>query len=244
MQIEWAAETVRLSLFTTEAVDITNADWLGLTGQPEAPNTQSMPGRRVMFGPFHPGALHLQALGNRLDCILAPQPQEAPPLEDGLVSMGDPLAAIRSFVSATSEWLGQISRPVNRLAFGIVLISKQESKRSASQKIINILQSIQKDRDYDDLMFRVNWPTTSKYENGILLNRITNWASLNIQMQLVTAGHQAFVAEAAPITIIRLECDNSTAPDRSRAIDRSNLVPIYRELVDLAVENIEKGEIR
>ena len=51
------------------------------------------------------------------------------------------------------------------------------------------------------------------------------------------------MAETPATYVIRLEFDHSTDVERTNPFDRAQLVPIYEELVALASENAEKGEV-
>ena len=51
------------------------------------------------------------------------------------------------------------------------------------------------------------------------------------------------MTEAPGTYVIRLEFDHSTDAERAAPFDRAQLVPIYEELVALASENAEKGEV-
>jgi hypothetical protein len=48
MEIKWAVENVRLSLFSKGTVVVTDADWKALTGQQEADTRQNVPGGRTL----------------------------------------------------------------------------------------------------------------------------------------------------------------------------------------------------
>src|SRR4051812_42475780 len=73
MALEWTTETLRLSLFCTENVKLTSADWKAITGQEEAETVQNVAPRRSLIGPFQGGVLNVSAVGPRVDCILLPK---------------------------------------------------------------------------------------------------------------------------------------------------------------------------
>jgi hypothetical protein len=60
---------------------------------------------------------------------------------------------------------------------------------------------------------------------------------------LTQSGPTTVVNETPATIAIRLEFDHNTDAERIAPFDRHSLVPIYRELVALALENAEKGEV-
>jgi len=245
MALDWTTETLRLSLFCSENVKLTIANWTTITGQDEPQTVQNVAPRRSFVGPFHDGTLNISAVGPRVDCVLLPKsPTEA--IEEGYVpTIGSWPSACDAFVKATSEWLARFEQPVHRIAFGGSLIAKCESITDAYRQLLSMLQSVKGDPNrMRELIYRVSWPLQSKAVDGLLLNRITSWATLQIQLQLmVQTGAKTTMTETAATHVVRLEIDHSTDADRTNPFDRSQLVPIYRELVSLAAENAEKGEV-
>jgi hypothetical protein len=51
------------------------------------------------------------------------------------------------------------------------------------------------------------------------------------------------MTETGATYVIRFEFDHSTDSERMEPFDRAQLVPIYDELVALASENAEQGEV-
>jgi hypothetical protein len=246
MPLEWTAETLRLSVFFPEMAELKLADWKKVTGKEEPETLQSAAGRRSMIGPFLGGVIQMNALGPRIDCIILPKaPTET--MEEGYIpNIGTFKQICKDFVEATAPWLAGIARPINRVAFGGVALSKREDLRDAHETLLGLLQSVNGDPDkMKELNFRVNWPKNSRNVNGLVLNRITNWSVLQIRLQLVVqAGQQTIVNDGALSIVIRMEFDHNTDGDRTDTFEPKVLVPIYDELAALALENAEKGEVK
>jgi hypothetical protein len=245
MPLEWTAGTLRLSLFFPEAVRTTVADWSKVTGQDEPETIQNAAGRRSMIGPFHGGILQMNVIGPRIDCILLPKaPNET--VEEGYVpTIGTVPKVLHDFVNATAGWLGELEQPLQRIAVAGTMLAKCENLPTAYATLIDMLRTVHGDpHRMKELVFRINWPRNSTAVNGLSLNRITTWSVIQIQLQILTQSGPTTVVNETPATIaIRLEFDHNTDAERIAPFDRHSLVPIYRELVALALENAEKGEV-
>jgi hypothetical protein len=246
MALEWITETLRVSLFSTATVSLTDADWKKITGQDEAEIQQKIVGRRTMVGPYLDGRLSISATGARVDCVLSPKtPTE--PLEEGYVpSVGAWPAVCEEFVEGTADWVGNFRAPVVRMAFGAVLLGRCADRQDAYKKLIGLLKSVRADHErMSELIFRVNWPVNSTSVNGLSLNRITQWAVSEVHaIPLMIPMTTPPVIDDTPGTfVIRLDLDHNTDVKWTSPFDQKHLVPIYNELVQLAYENAEKGEV-
>lgn len=246
MTLEWIAENIRISLFSNEVVTLTNNDWKKVTGQEEPESQQKVLGRHTMSAPFQSGFLTITASGTRIDCVLSPKPRKE--VEEGyLPSLGDWPAACGAFLSATKQWVGQLSSPIVRIAFGAVLLNRCPTRREAYTSLIGLLKSVNGDAGrMRELIYRINWPIESNSVPGLTLNRITQWAVLELrtQIMMIAPGSPVIEQSAAPIFVIRLELDHNTDEGWMNPFDRDSRDLIYEELVQMALENAEKGELK
>ncbi len=245
MALEWIAETLRVSLFSTNKVSLTDADWKKITGQDEAEAQQKVIGRRTMVGPYLDSLLSVSAVGARVDCVLSPKPPTEP-LEEGYVPcVGAWPTVCNEFVNGTADWVGNFQAPVARMAFGATLLGRCADRQSAYKTLIGLLKTVQGDPErMRDLIIRVNWPVNSTSVNGLILNRITQWAVFEMHIQLtIPTIAQPLIDDTPPTFVIRLELDHNTDAKWTASFDQNRLVPIYNELVQLALENTEKGEV-
>src|ERR1019366_3301513 len=145
MALEWTTETLRLSLFCTENVKFTSADWKAITGQDEPQTQQNLAARRSLIDPFQGGVFNISAVGSRVDCVLLPKsPTEI--IEEGYVPTVGPWPdACHDFVKATSAWLTALEPPVYRLAFAGSLIAKCAGLHDAYTQLLGMLQSVKGD---------------------------------------------------------------------------------------------------
>jgi hypothetical protein len=240
--LEWTTETLRLSLFCAESAKITPAHWKAITGQDEPQTQQSLAGRRSFIGPFQGGVLNLSAIGSRVDCILLPRsPSET--IEEGYVPTVGPWPDVaRDFLKATSAAL---ELPIYRLAFAGSVLAKCADLQDTYTQLLRMLRSVKGDPErMRELIYRVSWPLASGVLSNLIFHRITTWSAMQIQLQLmVQTGTKTTMTQTPATHVVRLEFDNSTDAERTESFDRTTLVPIYEELVALAFENAEKGEV-
>jgi hypothetical protein len=132
------------------------------------------------------------------------------------------------------------------MAFGATLLGRCADRQSAYKTLIGLLKTVQGDPErMRDLIIRVNWPVNSTSVNGLILNRITQWAVFEMHIQLTIPTIAQPLIDDTPATfVIRLEFDHNTDAKWTASFDQNRLVPIYNELVQLALENAEKGEVR
>ena len=243
MALEWSAETLRLSLFSSNVVKLTADDWKKVTGRDEPEAEQKVVGRHAMSGPFLGGQLSLSAAGSRFDCVLAASaPVEPIPLTYA-PTFGHWPEVCKEFVAATEAWVGNIGVPIIRMAVGTVLLAPQPNLEDAYRSLLGMLKSLKGDpARMRDLLFRVNWPVSSTCVDGLTINRLTTWAVIRLQFQVVV-GAKVLVDSAPASEFVRLEIDHNTEDSRTQPFDQNLLVPIYGELNNLALENVEKGEL-
>ncbi len=245
MALDWSAEILRVSLFSTDMVTLTAADWKTITGQDEAEIEQKVVARRTFSGPFLGGQLNVSAVGPRIDCILTPKPPTEAITEPFVPSVGSWPEARREFLKATQDWVGGIQVPVIRIAFGTTLLAQCADREAAYKALLGLLKSVQGDHTrMREMLFRINWPVNSKAVNDLLLNRITNWSVLQIHLQLMIQTDAKPLFDDLPTAhVVRLEMDHNTDAERTEPFDPNRLIPIYTELSELALENAEQGEL-
>lgn len=245
MALDWLAQQLRLSFFSSESIPVSEAGWTTITGQAEAETRISIPtGGKQYSGKFSGGVLALAYSSTRGDVILAVDQSSVEP-DNQLPAIGRWDEISQSFASSVEPFLEAIEPPIVRIAFGAVLLSRAESREDAYQKLGHLLDSVTIDpQRMRDLTYRINWPLMSKVIPDLELNRITSWGAIAIfQSILQIAGSQASLAPASStLNAVQLEIDHNTAAGRNVPFERTQRIPIFRELVSLAHENGEAGE--
>lgn len=246
MPLDWICESVRLSLFATEAVRLSADNWKLLTGQDEAEKEQKGGGRHVFTGKVLGGQFSLGAVGNRCDLVLGPVRTGEDIREEAIANIGQWPSALSDFQKSTEAFLEQVSFPVARMAFATGLLHPTESLTDAYKALREQVKTLnQPAEELRDILFRINWPKNSTTLNDLTLNRLTLWQVQQIAVQvLIPDGNSpatTFVEE--PAHVLRLDIDHNTDGKRTQPFDANQLVPIYRELTNLALQNAEQGEV-
>jgi hypothetical protein len=244
MTAAWKVNALRLTLFSTQAVAVSDKDWTAITSQEESETRQVVLGGRTMSGRFGGGQLQLSALGTRVDIRLVAVAGNNPEQPPSPV-IGDWLPTLETFVDATSGYLKHIPFPIVRIAFGATLLAETADRIGAYEILKSNIKSVkinaQKSQDF---LYRINWPVRSKVDPNIYINRLTNWGSLQFVRKLMQlTGTNLEVAPGDIAYAAQLEIDHNTQDLNLRPFEAAERIPIFEELVALAKENADRGEI-
>lgn len=238
----WLAPQLRLSVFSDQQVSLSDSDWSVLTGISEAENRSTIPGGRVFFGTALGAMTIAQFQGTRADIILR-SGEAGPPDIDPYLGLAD---ALKQFVPATERWLRQLRLPIKRIAFGATLLFPVETVEAGYHELSSLLRSVKISPGMRDLLYRCNWRRTSKEFPDVELNRLTTWTILTVMgrgIQLA-GGQVRVIDEGNEMQFVQLEVDHNTAVESSDAFNIERAGPIYDELVGLALENTQQGEVQ
>jgi hypothetical protein len=243
----WSVESLRLTLFSSEPISISDADWSVITGQAEAETRQNVAGGKRYIGKFGGGQLIVGTVGQRLDIVLSwlPPEQQIDFMAAGLPLIGGWDAVREVFVGGTQTWLEGVKSPILRMAFAAVLLSETKSVTDSYQVLGEMLKSVTVDPDgMREIIFRVNWPENSSVVKELQLNRITNWSAIQVSTALLQMTGQEIAATGGPPErfAVRLEIDHNTDQANKKPFEREVLVPIYNELIAKSCENAALGE--
>ncbi|MGY4461528.1 hypothetical protein [Bradyrhizobium sp. LB13.1] len=244
MALDWTCESIRLSLFSSQAVKLSGDNWKVLTGQAEAEEEQKGATRHVFASSMLGGQFALGAIANRCDIILTPTTVVDVP-EDYIPSVGQWPSALEGYQKHVEAFLEQVPFPVMRMAFAPVLVLQFKEKIEANKALLSLLKSVkQPPENMRDLLFRINWPKSSTVMNDLSYNRITTWSVQQYQMALFVPDGNSPATLVQELTHgLRLELDHNTDQGRNTPFDAGRLVPIYRELTNLALQNAAEGEV-
>ncbi len=243
MPAEWVTEQLRLSAFSNGPIPATERDWQKITGQEEAENRTAIAGGKMFSGTFQGGTLSLAYSGLRADIILNATLKETTE-EPQLPSFGRWSDTSVSFRNTVSKWLEETAVPIVRLAFGATVLHQVATREAAYKTLDELLISVEANPKMRELLFRCNWPSESKAVPGLMINRITTWSAIRAsQSRLQITGESFNVSPGPELNAVRLEIDHNTDQAISEPFDRARLVPIFQELVELARQNVERGEV-
>ncbi len=236
---------LREDLRMTDAFGLDMREYPRLTGQEEAEQEQKGAGRHVFAGSLLGGQLTLGAVANRCDCILNPITTAEKLTDDFVPSVGRWPTPFAGFQAVTETYLRALRFPVNRMAFAATLVSPHRMQLDAYKALVTQVKSLNRPpEDLHDVLFRINWPKNSTVDNSITINRITAWAVQQLQLQILVpdgSGPGTYVNDLT--YVLRFELDHNTDQRKTTPFDAARLLPIYKELTNLALQNADEGEV-
>jgi hypothetical protein len=244
MPLDWDVQLLRLSIFSRDLISATETDWKIWTGEDEAENRLSIPGGKAYVGAFSGGQLGLSYAGPRLDVVWSAVVPEGNELRS-LPTVGKYREAFEAFSSSAEKFLSATPTKILRVAFACSLMSQVESREEGYKQLATLLTSVALKPEMTDFLYRCNWHRTSNVIPGMDINRLTTWSVVHAANNfLQIAGEQAALLSSEGVRAIRLEIDHNTDAATKEPFEQSKIVPIFKELRDLAAENAAKGELQ
>ena len=243
MSLTWNAQLLRVTLFLTPPVDGSGL-WQAVVGEaPEVDEHRPREGVRRQAGKVGDALLEMGMTADRLDWVMSPAVEV--PIPDPAYHLGDPQTAVDTFDKFLAPWLARSDFPVLRIAFGLIAVSPEPDRVSSYARLQELVPSVKYDAERTrEVLYQVNRPVQSELLAGFELNRITKWSAARFVTQNIALSGGSLVATAGAEThFARCECDHSTPADRTQVFPADQLVAIYQRLRDLAMLNLERGEL-
>lgn len=246
----WRAELVRLTLFEHREKICTPPYWRSLTGE-DPTESHTKAGETRELGAFGPGTLIVLNRPQRFDVTIVGDQtikfsDGAPPPPFSTV---DTLSRTFDAISpALINWL-QARPAIKRLALGVTLLSEVPGPDGIIADLQQHLPHIPLTGvSAQDFGYTVNRPVRSKSVAGVEINRIRKWAGLAVQL----IKFQATVGLGQPVArqedqhagfAARLEMDINTAPMPDLVLQPNQLVPLFEEFKELALQTEKEGDV-
>jgi hypothetical protein len=240
----WQAENLRLTAFINPAERIDPSTWWEcLVGEaPETKLQKPKTGEQEEKGRFKKGYLALQVQPTRIDWRFSSVLEQEKLLE-AFPTLGSFPEALRSFVELMTKWL-KMCPPIDRLAFGALLVLPVEDKRTGYRQLSALLPLEVDAEGSSDFTYSINRPRPSK--SGIpnlKINRLSKWAFVVLRLAAVSVGRHVGHAPYDGPSACRLELDINTAAEFEGELPQEHILRIFDELVDLGQEIASKGDI-
>lgn len=244
----WQVETLRLTAFPSPAAQVTEPTWwTDLVGEP--PETRILHPRKGGWqekGPFKGGKLVLRVQPNRIDWLFTPVNDQEQEVES-FPTIGSFPESLDVFLPLMVRWFDlETCPPVQRLAFGAVLLQPVEDRQAGYRQISPYLPSVQLDPEgSSDFSYRINRPRDSSSGIiGLRINRLSRWSVATWRAAEFSVG-PALVGyfPGEEHYACRLELDINTVPDFQGELHREQLPQIFEELVDVGKEIATEGDI-
>jgi hypothetical protein len=248
---KWLAESLRLTVFVPPYVQPQGEGlWGEIIGTaPENKMAKPSRGEFVEAGLVLGNTLTLSIQPGRIDWILSPNLSSEEDL-DGVKSIGKPEEAAKSFSEIVSKWLPDCPSSV-RLAYGVVLLERVESREEGYLRLRDLIRSVQIDPKSEDFFYQINRPRESTSVEGMRLNRLSRWSVASYQpvrfsftIQQNQPAHPSMYAHSGVQTMAcRAELDLSTPATTLVELPHDKVKPICSEFVDLALEIALRGDL-
>lgn len=233
----WRARILRLSVFPERPEPSLPDMWAQVMSEiPEIDQAQPRQHSRIQAAPWRETMqMQLTTLPIRIDWVAVGDEEKRsdwPTIAD----------ALPDFVDVTRRWLESLSVPVKRLAVGVQGMIEVPERGDGYRLLNDLLKAVELDADNtSDFLYNINRPIESRML-AMRLNRVTKWACIRLQMTMAAPGIEQSQPMAAGY-YVSLECDHNTPAEREEALPQDRLSAIYDELIDLALANLEFGEV-
>lgn len=239
----WKLENIRLTAFPAEPVLDKNRHWKAVMGtEPEAHLDQSVRGDLYSIAetPREDGgyiSLRIGPNGKRIDW-LAGRVQGLEPAGESLIA-GEVGAWVEVMQEIADAFAAKAEVEAERLAIGMVLLEPVDSRQEGYRRLGELLEGYVKvDPESSEFRYQINRPRQSKVREGIV-NRVSDWSVA--RKTSLQEGTQSVRAVYNFMT--RLALDMSTPADSEVNITPVDQASIIQEMIELALELSDRGDI-
>ena len=225
---------------------VKNSWWRQIVGHdPDDDRIDYKSNLKVQKGSFNNNILAIISQPKRIDWTLEATVDESsenskPP---SLGTMNGRI--LEPFVGIVKDWFDKCS-PINRLAFGAILINPTADAKTGYEEIQNYLPRVQLDpQGTSDFFYQINRPKKSSVNKNIKINRLNKWSVGLIGTVGVTidsAEREAFT-HIREQHICRLELDINT-PILDSAVSGDGASAVFQELIKYGQEIASKGDVQ
>jgi len=243
---DWLGEVFRLTVFFLTPGKIDTSNWWQLaTGElPEVRNSQPKIGVLQEEGEYKGGRLALTTQPDRADWLFLPSFDK----EMGVPDFGQLKPYISSIDILTKlviDWL-KVTPPLSRVAFGMVLHHPVPDRSTGYRELAKYLTMVQIDpENSSDFLYQINRRRLSSIITSLPLNRLTKWAVANVDSRQFSLGLgiPLQTIESTNQHFVRLELDVNTAQEFRKQLPSDQIPLVFEELVNLAKELADKGDV-
>lgn len=247
----WKTEMLRLTVFHQLGPQLDDHGWWETVvgTAPESKSVKPREGGFEVSGPLGTGVLTLRANPFRYDWLysaaisLDKLPGEFP-------TVGPLPEALTVFVPLMVAWFAT-GPQAHRLAFGTAVLQSVEDRVTGYKLLDGYLPSITMDPDNSsEFSYSINRHRKAHDFDDIHVNRISKWSVIRLQSMMISMnmliGQQATTdaAQGQALEALRLDLDINTDAERTQLLPTNQLPGLFRHLVDLGKEIIEKGDIK
>lgn len=246
--IVWQTESLRLTAFPSPAAQIARPSWWIdiVKERPENITERPKEGIYQEEGYFANGKLVLRLQPTRIDWLFTQIDDDTKREGPNIPTIGQFPEVLDAFLALMFRWFElEACPPLQRLAFGAVLLQPVEDRQSGYRLIAKYLPSVKLDPEgSSDFNYQINRPRISTSDiNGLTINRLSKWSVASWR------GHM-FAMEPTSVKYIpgqehfacRLELDINTSQYFQGELPRTQLSLVFQELVNLGNQIAAEGD--
>lgn len=237
-------ESLRLTAFLRgEPED--RLSWWGKVfgGEPDARNLKPSLHQTQETGTVGEYFVVLASQLNRVDMVLQAKQQEDEPVAKWIGAVD---AVMTSFNEMVTRWLRD-DHLVTRLAFGLTVHLPMPGKVEAYSELAKYLTSVKLDAENSsDFAYQINRPRSSSVVGGLIVNRLSKWSAafftpVRFSMEHPQRPQATTIGEGR--YSCRFEVDVNSSADWTETLPNSQIVRLFAELRDMALEIADCGDI-
>lgn len=246
---DWHVELLRFTGFPAPDAQIEQPNWWkDVVG--ESSETRLIQARKGLFqdkGPYEEGELLLKIEPFKIDWFY--RAIQNPEEQNTRSTLGLFHDATRIFADLMNKWFAfKDFSPLQRVAFGAIIFQPVESHRTGYERLSEYLgSSVKLDPEgSSDFHYQINRPRDSKTDIANLkINRLTKWSVQTIRLiGFVFDVEHRNIYKGKETFACRLELDINTVPDPKSRFSTVECQAVFDELVQLALEISQKGDIK
>ena len=243
---DWQVESLRISVFPVEIESVSPSKlWEKHVGEPE-PEIHIQPGRINQRNAKHRnGDIYLVKVPNQIDWRYV-LPPDATTTENGLSVWGNLKHEVNVFLEFSKDFLQDPGiLPVNRLAFGAVLMKPTSDLISSYRYLADLLPRFDLE-NAADFGYQISRRRISNVFNELQINRLSRWDVVTLERNESTLDpvQDAEENRIGSLSAARLELDINTVPLEAVALPPESLLGVFEEFVQIGLEIARIGDIR
>ncbi|MEG3975459.1 hypothetical protein QT970_12670 [Microcoleus sp. herbarium8] len=240
----WIANSLRMTAILSPAAQLPKHSlWEEVFGQPpENITSQPRTGVQQEDGSFEGGRLSVTVQPARVDWMLTVDNNQA--TNSPIPSIGQFVDVLNLFADKMTHWL-EMSPPLQRLAFGSILLLPMDEESSARQQLFAYLPlNPQNFENAQEFLYQINRPRNSiSGISNLLINRLSKWSVIRWKTINFLPTNLISYSESPDSFSCCIELDINTSPDYQENLPKEKLSQIFLELVDLGKEIVKEGDI-
>lgn len=238
---EWLVSTLRLTVFPAEPITPPRDGWwAAVIGEEPETITYKKSLDLQEVGKYTNKTILLSANPLRIDWRLLPIDVEDIENFPNTCSLSD---GFELFLPLMHRWLSEYSPNLQRLGLGVDIFLLAENKEDSFVKLAPYIPVRIDPPNTSDFIYQINRVRDSVSGiGGLRINRLSKWGALKFEFGVPVEGGD-FPLPGLERFSTRVELDINTTSDFSGILNRDESHSVLDELVGLAREIIEKGDI-